>query len=151
MKRKIFVTGATGFVGSWLVRRLVSNHEDVSVLVRDKKLTKRLSEISDKITIYEGDLQSSSLNEIVSKIKPTIVFHLAAHGALPGQKVAIQDVIDVNLNGLINLIDVAKKHNVKLFVNTGSSSEYVVKEKPMKETDHHAPINDYGVSKSAAT
>src|SRR6185437_16454925 len=133
MKRKIFVTGATGFVGSWLVRRLVSNHEDVSVLVRDKKLTKRLSDISNNITLFEGDLQSTSLHTIINKIQPTIIFHLAACGALPGQNITIQDVVDINVKGLINLIDAAKKNNVKLLVNTGSSSEYGIKEKPMKE------------------
>lgn len=151
MKNKILVTGATGFVGSWVVRNLVKNNEDVSILVRSKKVNKRLSDITSKLNIYEGDLQSSELNSIVDKIKPTIVFHLAAFGALPGQKVTIQNVIDVNVKGLINLIDASKKHNVKLFVNTGSSSEYGVKEKPMKESDTLTPINDYGVSKAAAT
>lgn len=151
MKRKILVTGATGFVGSFLVHSLINNNEDVSIIVRNKQLNKRLFDITEKVKIYEGDLTSDSLDDIIDAIKPTIVFHLAAYGALPGQKIAIQDVIDTNVKGLAKLINATKRHNLQLFVNTGSSSEYGIKTMPMKESDLLAPINDYGVSKAAAT
>jgi nucleoside-diphosphate-sugar epimerase len=52
---------------------------------------------------------------------------------------------------LIRLINATKKYDLKLFVNTGSSSEYGIKDTPMVESDLLAPINDYGVSKAAAT
>src|SRR5947209_1988144 len=100
MKNKIFVTGATGFVGSRLVRSLVENNEDVSIMVRSKQLNNRLHDISDKIKIYKGDLQSDSIKDIIDQVKPTIVFHLAAYGALPGQQVTIQKLLDVNVNGV---------------------------------------------------
>lgn len=151
MKQKILVTGATGFVGSWLVRKLVENKEDVSIIVRDKNLNARIVGVAENIHTYEGDLQSSRLENIIDKIKPHIVFHLAAQGALPGQKVTIDDLIETNIKGLTRLINATKKHDLRLFVNTGSSSEYGVKERPMKESDVLAPINDYGVSKAAAT
>jgi nucleoside-diphosphate-sugar epimerase len=151
MKRKILVTGATGFIGSWLVRKLIEQGESVSIIVRNKKLNSRLSNISHKLHVYECDLQDPGLEKVVDTIKPNIVFHLAAYGALPGQKVTIQELIDTNVNGLINLINVTKKHKLQLFVNTGSSSEYGVKNNSMNEFDILLPINDYGVSKAAAT
>ena len=151
MQKKIFITGATGFVGSWLVRRLTEDGEDVSILVRNKKLNARLQSVSTKIKIYEGDLQSDSLEKIVDSIKPTIVFHLAANGALPSQSLTTVDAIDTNLKGVMRLINAVKKHDIKLFINTGSSSEYGIKNAPMLETDVLVPINDYGFSKAAAT
>lgn len=151
MKNRIFVTGATGFVGSRLVRALVQNNEDVSILVRNKQLNSRLRDISDKMHIYEGDLQSESLQEIIDKVRPTILFHLAAHGALPGENVTIQELIEVNIKSLVRLLSAVKRHKIKLFVNTGSSSEYGIKDVPMNETDFLCPINDYGVTKAAAT
>lgn len=151
MRKKIFVTGATGFVGSWLVRKLVENGEDVSIIVRNKKLTNRLLDIESKLHIYQGDLQSASLDTIIDSIKPTIVFHLAAHGALPSQQITITDLIETNLKGLIRLLTSVKRYPLDLFVNTGSSSEYGTKDIPMKESDVLQPINDYGFSKAAST
>lgn len=151
MKERYLVTGATGFVGSWIARALVEKGEHVSILVRDKKLNWRLTDIADKLFIYECDLVSPRLSETIDQIKPSVVLHLAAQGALPASSNTISQLFDTNVNGLINLLHAVKHYPIKKFVNTGSSSEYGIKETPMKETDVLAPINDYGVTKSAAT
>jgi nucleoside-diphosphate-sugar epimerase len=151
MKNKIFVTGATGFVGSRLVRALVEKNEDVSILVRNKKLNNRLKDISHNLHVYQGDLLSDALKEIIDQVKPNVVFHLAAHGAIPRQQITVNELLDVNVKGVIRLLNAVKKHKLKLFVNTGSSSEYGIKDIPMNEADFLCPINDYGVSKAAAT
>lgn len=151
MKHKFLVTGASGFVGSWIVRSLIEKGEDVSILVRNKKKAWRISDIADKLAIYEVDLLSPQLEKNVDKIKPSVVFHLASYGALPGQTVTLEDLIDTNVKGVANLINAVKKHNIQLFINTGSSSEYGIKNNPMQESDLLEPVNLYGVSKSAAT
>lgn len=153
MKHRFLVTGATGFVGSWITHSLVERGEDVSVIVRNKRLNpnSRLHDIADKIKVYEGDLLSSSIEKTVAEIKPTIVFHLAAYGALPAQQIDTDMLLDTNVKGVIRLINAAKKYNLKLFINTGSSSEYGIKDKPMRESDLLEPVNDYGVTKAAAT
>lgn len=150
MNDKYLVTGATGFVGANIVRRLVKDDKDVHILVRDKGLNWRLSDISKKVRAYEIDLLDKKLPALVAEIKPDYIFHLAAYGSLPHEK-EMDKLIDINFRGTINLIDAAKTIDFKLFINTGSSSEYGAKFGKMKETDLPYPINDYGVVKTAAT
>lgn len=149
-KERFLVTGATGFVGSCLVRELVRLKKQVYVIVRKKELNWRLEEISSKIKIYECDLLDKSLNKIIDEIKPDFIFHLAVYGASSREE-DIYKILDVNIKGTLRLIQAVKKHPFTLFINTGSSSEYGVKNRKMNEKDLCEPVNDYGVSKVSAT
>ncbi|MBI3576831.1 NAD-dependent epimerase/dehydratase family protein [Candidatus Gottesmanbacteria bacterium] len=150
MKNRYLVTGATGFVGSNIVRELVRRNMPVSILVRKKDLNWRLHDISEKIDVHECNLLDPALEKIISSLKPSIIFHLAAYGAMPSEK-DVGKMIEVNYMGTMNLVNAVKKYGFKLFVNTGSSSEYGIKSRAMVETDILEPINDYGVTKAAAT
>lgn len=147
---RFLVTGATGFVGSCIVRELVHRKKRVNILVRNKELNWRLQDVASQINIYECDLLSTSLHEVIDTISPTVIFHLAAYGALPKEE-DVDRMIDVNIKGTRNLILTLKKHMFRLFINTGSSSEYGIKDRKMREEDVCEPINDYGVAKVAVT
>ncbi len=150
MAEKYLVTGATGFVGSNIVRELVAQNKHVSILVRNKGLNWRLQDIAEKIYVYECNLLNPQLEDIIADIKPDYIFHLAAYGALP-QEDNTDLIIDVNVKGTMRLLTAVKKNPFKLFINTGSNSEYGIKSQPMKETDIPEPINNYGISKLAST
>jgi nucleoside-diphosphate-sugar epimerase len=150
-KLKALVTGATGFVGSNLLRALVSNNHEIHVTIRKDSNIWRISDIIDQVEVDYCDLTDRvRVNRMVQKTKPQIIFHLATYGAIPSQKEKLR-IVNANFIGTINLMDACAEEGFECFINTGSSSEYGIKLGPMKETDVLEPINDYGVSKAAAT
>lgn len=150
MKNKYLITGGTGFVGSNIVRTLVKRGEKVSVIVRNKKLNWRLNDLIKDLDIYEAEITDPSIANIINKVKPDYIFHLASYGVLPSESDPVK-MVDVNILGTINLINAVKKNPFKLFINTGTSVEYGVKNSKMKESDIITPINDYGITKACAT
>ncbi len=150
-KNSFLITGGTGFIGSNLVRELVKKGERVSIVI-SKSIGKnsRIKDIESKIEIYKCNLLSESLKNLVGKIKPDFIFHLASYG-IPPEEDNVLSMIDFNLKGTINLIEAVKQNPFKLFINTGSCVEYGIKEDDMTESDMLTPINNYGVLKSATT
>lgn len=150
-KKSVFITGASGFVGANVTRELLKRNYDVHVLNRTKKLSWRLKDIKDFITIHNGDITDfKSLKKSLSKIQPDYIIHLAAYGAYHYQT-ELDKIIEVNIEGTKNLLDASKDIPYKCFINTGSSSEYGFKDKPMKETDFCDPVSYYAATKLAAT
>lgn len=150
MKDVYLVTGASGFIGANLTRKIIKQGKPVHVILKTIGLNWRLKDIQDKLIIHTCDLRDDSLIRIVDRIKPSVIFHLAAYGSLKKDS-DVNKMISVNIKGTINLLNAVKQNSFKLFINTGSSSEYGIKDKPMNENDPVNPINDYGVSKAAQT
>ena len=149
---KILVTGATGFVGSNLVRRLICNGHDIHILTRNLSNKWRLFNCFSDLHNHTVDLlNQEELRGLMNKIEPDVIFHLAISGMYGGVQRPDAEVIETNLLGTVNLINACNDIDYKCFVNTGSSSEYGPKKEPMKETDICEPINLYGISKCAAT
>ena len=71
MKSNYLITGGTGFVGSNIIRSLVEKGERVSLIARNKNLNWRLSDLSKKVDVYEGEITKPSIGNIVNKIKRT--------------------------------------------------------------------------------
>jgi nucleoside-diphosphate-sugar epimerase len=149
---KAFITGATGFVGSNLLRALVSRSSfETHVVMRKDSNPWRISEIADQVEVHYCDLTDRSrVRQTILKARPDLIFHLATYGGSSSQKEKVP-TMNTNFMGTMNLLDACVESGFECFVNTGSSSEYGVKLLPMKETDVLEPVDDYGVSKSAAT
>lgn len=151
MKKRYLITGASGFIGSVLLRKLLDNNNDVFIILRKQSNTWRIDDLLDKVTIYHSDLSNTSeLTQIVKKIKPNVIYHLATNGAYSYQKNADQ-IIHTNILGTWNLLQACNTVKYELFVNTGSSSEYGFKKFAMKETDILEPASYYAVTKCAQT
>ncbi len=148
---KVLVTGATGFVGACLVRRLVAQGYDVHILVRKHSNLWRLQDVMNHVHRYLVDLRDVEvLDKTVRKVKPDAVFHMATYGGFSFQTDR-EAIFDADFFGTVNLLQSCEKMGFDYFVNTGSSSEYGLKSMPMKENDVLCPIGDYGVAKAAAT
>lgn len=148
---RILITGASGFVGSCLVRRLVKDGYEVHIFTRKESNRWRLADLPGPVTDHQVDLRDvAGVEKAVTRVKPEIIYHLATYGGLSFQN-CIQGIFQSNLMGTVNILQACEKVGFNYFVNTGSSSEYGIKSVPMKETDMLEPIGAYGVSKAAAT
>lgn len=149
---KVLITGAGGFIGSNLTRRLLKKGAEVSVILREPGKSWRLSKILSRLKVYQTDLfDAKTLNKTILSIKPEIVFHCATYGMFMSIQKDINLMINTNIISTKNFLFASMEAGCKKFINTGSSSEYGIKDKSMKETDVLTPENMYGATKAAAT
>lgn len=150
--KKILITGGTGFVGSNFVYKFLKSNAEVHLIARPKSDFWRLDPIKKNLFIHYVNLKNEeAVKKTVFKIKPEVVMNFAAYGLDQGKPQDIQKAIDINLLATINLLNACSRINLRCFINTGSSSEYGIKNHPIKENDILEPTNFYGVTKSAGT
>lgn len=151
-KDRILITGATGFIGSSLTRFLVREKYNIHIFLRKKSDNWRIKDLLSYVHTHNVDItEEKILENVVKKIKPSIIFHLANIGMYKGENSPEKLLLNVNLQGTINLINALKTVNYRCLINTGSSSEYGHKEGKMKESDSCYPSNFYAITKLAAT
>ncbi|MCK5315913.1 MAG: NAD-dependent epimerase/dehydratase family protein, partial [Anaerolineales bacterium] len=135
---KVLVTGGAGFIGSHVVDEYIANGYEVVVV--DDLSTGRLSNLNPAATFYKLDIRSPQMAELFKKEKPDYVNHHAAQMDVRRSVVDPLFDADVNILGSINLIECAKKHQVKRFVyiSTGGA---VYGEPEYLPCDEAHPIN----------
>jgi dolichol-phosphate mannosyltransferase len=148
---KCLITGASGFVGANLARRILRDGHETHVLLRAGHQPWRLKEIESQLQIHAVDLaHADEVREAIRQIQPGWVFHLAAYGAYPTQT-GFARMVDINLMGTVSLLDACAETGVDAFVYTGSSSEYGYKDHPPHEDEVLEPNSHYAITKAAAT
>ncbi len=149
--KRFLVSGAAGFVGCALTRRLLADGHEVHVLLKSSTPRWRLAGIESDLRRHEVNLEDEgAVRALVAKIRPDVIYHLATHGAYPTQPDA-DGIIQTNILGTWNLLKAAAHVDFELFVNTRSSSEYGFKDYAMRETDVLEPNSYYAVAKCAQT
>jgi len=151
MGKKVLITGASGFVGACLARKLLKEKHNIHIITRDTTNLWRLCDVVKDIEIHNIDLiDSEKIAKLASDINIDQVYHLATYGGYHYQN-NIEDVINTNVVGTWNLFREFSKKGIEMFINTSSSSEYGEKCEPMREEMRVIPNNMYGASKAAGT
>lgn len=150
-KKRAVLTGATGFVGAMLARRLLREGHEVHLLVRRGYAAWRIEGIRQEIHLHEVDLgDADATAHTIAAIRPDWIFHLAAYGAYSSQT-DIYRIYHTNLTSTINLLEACLKTGFEAFINTGSSSEYGFKDHAPHEKEWVDPNSYYAAAKVAAT
>lgn len=149
---KVLVTGGSGFVGAHVVRALLGASREVHLLVRASSDLSALGDILPRVAVHTGDLrEKNAISDIVKKIAPQHVFHLATSTLMSGKTADAGTLLSANVEGAINLMDAAREIGVSSFINIGSFAEYGPKDHPVAEDERCDPVELYAVTKLAAT
>jgi len=145
---KALITGAAGFVGSHLTNELISNGWDVS----GTKLPTEPASLN--IPVFGLDiLDAAAVTGLLKKIKPEYIFHLSAQSSVPISWKQPAKTVDVNLKGVVNLLEAIREmENPPRVLLVGSGDEYgyvLPEELPVSEDTPLRPGNVYACTKIA--
>jgi CDP-glucose 4,6-dehydratase len=153
--RPVFVTGATGLLGGWLVRQLVEQGADVTALVRDWVPQSNLlsTDLLNRVTLVRGDVRDQHvLERAMGEYEIDTVFHLAAQTIVGVANRNPATTLDTNVRGTWALLEAARRSPlVKAIVTASSDKAYGDHETlPYDETAALQGAHPYDASKSCA-
>lgn len=148
---RIAIDGSTGFIGANLSEYFLTKGHEIHAITRPRGNNWRIHKIRKEINAHSLDITDRDATfNMIQKIRPDVFIHTAAHGGYHFETDR-DEIFKANLFGTTNVLDASIASNVPFLINTGSSSEYGIKNKPMKESDKINPETNYAVSKALAT
>ena len=146
---KVFLTGATGYIGNRLALQLAENNYEVHALVRN--LRSDNIPVHPNIILFEGNLNDiNSIEKAIAHCQ--YVFHTAAFTRLTCSDV--EEFYNVNVQGTANVLNAAKNNEVKKVIFTSSVSVYGPSQPNSSIIENHPRMssyaNDYELTKTMA-
>tara|TARA_B100000579_G_scaffold82570_1_gene64357 strand:- start:2474 stop:3403 length:930 start_codon:yes stop_codon:yes gene_type:complete len=124
MKNKILVTGGSGFIGSAIVKYLVQKGHKVIVFDNNSRgKIERLIKVKKKIKFIKGDIRNKKKLLSISDTVDTVIHLAYVNGTEYFYKKPFE-ILDIAVNGLINILEFCKKKKVKKFYLASSSEVY---------------------------
>lgn len=148
--KTILVTGCAGFIGSNFVREFKKNFPKTKIIGLDDFSTGRKDALDSSITFYHGSILDEKLvKKLFSTHKPEYVFHFAALAKVSFSVQQPRHTTEVNILGIVTLLEVSKNYGVKRFIFSSSSSVYGgAKKLPTKESENLPdPKSPYALQK----
>ena len=143
---RITVTGGAGFIGSHLVDRLIEDGHTVQVI--DNLYTGNKEFVHSKAQFVELDIRDPKLYSVLEEFRPDYIFHEAAQTEVSTSMSNPMLDCDINLMGLINLLNAAVKLDVKKFLMPSSAAVYGnLDTLPLNEEMIGNPSSFYGLTK----
>ena len=153
--RRVFVTGATGLVGGWLIRRLLEAEADVVCLIRDWTPNSELyqSRMIDKVTVVSGDLcDQAVLERALGEHEINTVMHLAAQTIVGIANRNPVSTFEANIGGTWKLLEACRRSPKVGQIIVASSDKAYGEAKVLPYTEE-TPLegrHPYDVSKSCS-
>jgi nucleoside-diphosphate-sugar epimerase len=141
-EKRALVTGATGFVGSHLVRRLAADGWNVHVIVRPNSDLFLLENLLETVTIHEHDGSTNGMLAIVETANPSVVFHLASLFLAQHKPDDLEPMMQSNLLFGTQLLEAMTATGAYRLVNTGTSWQHF-------ENKAYSPVCLYAATKQA--
>ena len=140
--RTALVTGATGFVGSHLVRRLIKDGWETHIITRPSSNLTQIEDVADKVIVHQHDGTTNSMINIVKEAEPEIVFHLASLFLAQHTSEDIERLVQSNLLFGVQLAEAMTLQGVTKLINTGTSWQHY-------ENEDYNPVCLYAATKQA--
>jgi len=142
MRHRALVTGATGYIGSKLVKRLISIGWTVHIVIRPNSKLTCLMPFLEQITVHKHDGTTHGMVALVAKANPDTVFHLASLFLAEHKLGDVENLIVSNVLFATQLTQAMVNNNVTNFVNSGTSWQYFC-------GNDYDPVNLYAATKQA--
>jgi CDP-glucose 4,6-dehydratase len=155
-ERRVLVTGATGIVGSWLVKALLAEGADVVALVLDADPQSELYRSGDirRLSVVNGALEDfATLERAISRYEVDSVFHLGAQAIVETAYRSPLFTFEANVRGTYNLLEVCRLHADRVRRVLIASSDKAYGEQALLPYTEETPLrgrHPYEVSKSCA-
>lgn len=142
MKKNILITGATGFIGSHLARRMASEDYTVHLIVRESSDVSGTLSNNPNFVLHYYDGTQASLNKVIEVSQPLIVYHLASLFLSQHKSEDIKQLIESNVLFGTQLLEAMISNGIDKLVNTGTSWQHY-------QNDSFNPVNLYAATKEA--
>ena len=154
--KKVFVTGAGGFIGSHLCSKLVKEGAFVTAMLHYNSRSDWSNlefidtEIKKSLYVVKGNIEDSSFMDLQTKGQD-IIFHLAALIGIPYSYEAPLSYVKTNIQGTVNVLESARKNEIPLIINTSTSETYgTAQYTPIDELHPMQGQSPYSASKISA-
>lgn len=151
MGKRILITGGAGFIGSTVADRFVQAGWDVAIL--DDLSSGRRENVPQGARFYPVDVRSAAAAEAIQKERPQVICHHAAQIDVRRSMADPRFDADVNVGGLLNLMQAAAAAGSVeqvLFASSGGATYGDTEVIPTPETHPQAPVSHYGAAKAAS-
>ncbi|MBN1457803.1 MAG: NAD(P)-dependent oxidoreductase [Sedimentisphaerales bacterium] len=142
MPKKALITGATGFIGSSLAKKMVKEGWTLDLVTRQNSSLELIEEIVDRGHIHQHDGTTENMCDIVKNAQPDIVFHLASLFLAQHKTSQIEPLIRSNVLFGTQLLEAIAKNQVPFLINVGTYWQHY-------ENKDYDPVCLYAATKQA--
>jgi polyisoprenyl-phosphate glycosyltransferase len=149
LKGPILIIGASGFVGSNIMRKVLAEREDVFGTSFSGSGW-RLDDIPTSSIIHTNILFEDSIQDTLKKVRPKTIFDCSSFGAYSFES-DFRLIHMTNYTSLINMLEIISTLDIHSYIHAGTSSEYGLNSSEPSENENLIPNSHYSISKAAAS